>query len=447
LNYLEDKEMLKKLLVIGIAFVMISMGFVVLSGTVGAAATLYVDDDWQIGSPPYAEDTDADNDYATIQAAIDAASSGDTINIASGNYMEQLNIDISVYLIGAGQGSTIIESPDSLTDSFTTSGVNYPIVYIHDISGVTLQDLTIDGLGKGNANYRFVGIGYNNGGGTIQDVSVINIENTPFSGWQHGVCVLSSNTDGTDRNINIYDSYFDNFQKNAMALTGANTVADVQRNIIQGHGTTTITAQNGIQISGGAKGTVIGNKVYDVEWIWDGVQPQYTASGILIWGASAIDKIADNVVYGAQTGLYVVFTDDIVITGNKFKSSGSADPDVFQYGIILYGSSGNIMFDNIVEEFNVLGLYLYYSDDINIHHNIIDDNNFYGILIEGSDYNNVHHNKMNLNDIGVQLENSDWNNIHNNVITAVSSDVVVSGTSSNNEIHKNDFVKFGKYFD
>jgi pectin methylesterase-like acyl-CoA thioesterase len=53
-------------------------------------------------------------DFATIQAAIDAAGNGDTIEIGAGAYREQLTIvGKNVTIQGAGAGQTIIESPDA----------------------------------------------------------------------------------------------------------------------------------------------------------------------------------------------------------------------------------------------------------------------------------------------------------------------------------------------
>lgn len=57
--------------------------------------------------------------YPTIQSAINAAHPCDTILIGPGTYVEQLTIDTSISLVGAGPGSTIIQSPAVLTpDAF-----------------------------------------------------------------------------------------------------------------------------------------------------------------------------------------------------------------------------------------------------------------------------------------------------------------------------------------
>ncbi|MBD3161777.1 MAG: hypothetical protein GF328_06695, partial [Candidatus Latescibacteria bacterium] len=246
--------------------------------------------------------------YATIQAAVDASSPGDEIVIAAGTYEEQVVITTDdITLTGAGVGSTTIKSPVSLTDFFTTSVDNYPVVFVNGATGLVLEHLTVDGFGRGNANYRFIGVGFYNGGGAVLDCEIKDIRDTPFSGSQHGVALYAYNTDGGPYSLEAGNCTFPGFQKNAMALSGEGLTVDVHDCEIVGAGVTTVIAQNGIQISHGAGGTVTDCEVSDV-W-YDGTG--WTAAGVLPYFGTTVD-ITDTVVTDAQTGTYYIDTDGSV---------------------------------------------------------------------------------------------------------------------------------------
>ena len=76
-----------------------------------AATTYTVDDDWQIGDWPYAEDTDEDDDFATIQAAIDESTFGDIIVVNKGEYHESVKIE-TANLTLEGVGKVILDGID-----------------------------------------------------------------------------------------------------------------------------------------------------------------------------------------------------------------------------------------------------------------------------------------------------------------------------------------------
>ena len=64
--------------------------------------------------------------YTSIQAAVDNASIGDTISVGCGNYSENVNLNKSINLIGAGADVTIINASNSSDHVFNISadGVN-----------------------------------------------------------------------------------------------------------------------------------------------------------------------------------------------------------------------------------------------------------------------------------------------------------------------------------
>jgi len=242
-------------------------------------------------------------DFPTIQMAIDSASDNDLILVDSGDWVEQLNISKAVTIEGAGVGLTNIVSPDVLTLYFTTSNDNYPIVFIHDTPGATLRDLTVDGAGKGNANYRFVGVGAWNAGGTLENVEVLNVRDTPFSGAQHGVGVYTFNNTGGPYEFSMDDVLVEDFQKTAVVIGGAGMTGWLTNVQTLGAGPTDVTAQNGIQIAYDASGTIANCVVADIHYTGD----YWTATGILLYAGTAADLDAC-LVTGCQTSVYFIDT-------------------------------------------------------------------------------------------------------------------------------------------
>ena len=77
-----------------------------------------------------------------IQGAVNAAASGDSINVASGKYLENVKIDKSLVVNGAGSGSTIVDG-NKASSVFSVGRSNSNV------------DVTLSGLGitNGKANY------------------------------------------------------------------------------------------------------------------------------------------------------------------------------------------------------------------------------------------------------------------------------------------------------
>lgn len=236
-----------------------------------------------------------------VQEGINLVTSGGTVNVAPGTYTEQVTITKDLSLLGAGQATTTIQAFASMPSCFTTSAANHPVVCVMN-AVATIDGFTIDGLGLGNSNVRFQGVAFRNAGGTLQNSTIKDIRDTPFSGSQHGVAVYAFNENTTHYTIHVLDNTITGFQKNATALNAGDTTpltVDVQRNVVTGAGTTAVTAQNGIQVwadqgSGVVAENTIGGIAYDgSNWVASSILNYYTDL-----------DITGNTITGAHTGIY-----------------------------------------------------------------------------------------------------------------------------------------------
>ncbi len=291
---------------------------------------LWVDDD----SPQL----DAAN---RIQEAVDMVS-GSTIYLMPGLYVGQVVMDsfADLNLIGAGIGSTIIQAPAvAMTNYFISSGTtrNYPVLMITNSASVKVAQLTVDGAGKGNLNYRFVGIGYRNSGGSVDTCAILDVRDTPFSGAQHGVAIYALDDDGNDRTLAIRDVAVTGFQKTALALIGVDLTTTVDQCTIAGAGPTTVTAQNGIQFSEVASGSASYNTVSNISY----TGASWSASGILASGPGSI-QADNNIINECQASGYWSecggsFTDNSI----SQTLAGTGRHEV--YGFLgVYGTAGPV---------------------------------------------------------------------------------------------------------
>ena len=112
-----------------------------MSGMRASAATLCVNQNPKSGCP-----------YTTIGAAVAAAASGDTINVAPGRYAEDVHIIQPVSLIGAGAQWTVINAKGLANGIFIDGGIGTggPITPGNN----TLRNVTVSGFTVKNANFE-----------------------------------------------------------------------------------------------------------------------------------------------------------------------------------------------------------------------------------------------------------------------------------------------------
>lgn len=123
----------------------------------------------QSALPPVCDQTirNVPADYPSIQAAIDAASAGDTIKVAAGTYTENVKLRSGICLEGAGIDQTIISHNGA--SGITGKGVSYVIV----------KNLTVGGSG---CEPGPCGGGGDGGGISLSESSNITLQSCRLTG-------------------------------------------------------------------------------------------------------------------------------------------------------------------------------------------------------------------------------------------------------------------------
>ncbi len=191
-----------------------------------------------------------DKCFNTIQAAIDAASSGDTINVAAGTYKESnilVNKEITIQGVGATRDDVVVlpSAEDGNVDSaFGTNAQNGLIIKANN---VTVKKLTINGRGNsdltvGKNNFR-AGIvtldASQSGGGVWNNLHIDNV-NIKYT-YRRGISVFPTTVSGTlIENSNVENIAFNH----CMYVAGQsqvinNTVKHCFQGIVQALDTTT----------------------------------------------------------------------------------------------------------------------------------------------------------------------------------------------------------------
>jgi len=258
----------------------------------------------------------------TIQQAINAAYSGDTIIVNPGTYREALYIDKSLTLKGVG--SPTIEAPDTIPlRQFTgPSGTQRtrPIIFVYGEVEVTIDGFIINGRGIGNANYGLIGIQFFEASGEIKNNIIKAVRDTPLSGAQHGNGIVVNHLwdQYCSHSVTIINNTIFDFQKNGITCNEPGTYAIVRNNTVIGAGLTNKIAQNGIQFGYNATGVIEGNivrghKYTDVANWW--------SCGVLLYLYNNGTVVRYNTVTDNNAGVYVYAGSNIVIQYNNIYSN------------------------------------------------------------------------------------------------------------------------------
>ena len=298
----------------------------------------------------------------TIQSAIAATPAGGTVNICPGTYTEQISVSKHLTLTGVadGGGDVVIAPPAggvvaNSMDLYDGSPVAAQIV-ISGGSIVNLNNLIIDGSNNqiNGCAPNLIGIYYQNSSGSVKHVvarnqALIAALNGCQSG--EGIFVESGYTVPGTADVTITASSVHSYQKNGITVDGAGTTFVISGNYVVGAGPTSGAAENGIQVSDGATGSVLNNKVIDD--IYTG--PIYGAGGILVYDSGSI-TIQGNTVSDTQLGI-TVYSDGLLNADQNMIVSNTVSA-THLFDAIDVCSNDNVVKSNTVFQADGAGVHI-----------------------------------------------------------------------------------------
>jgi parallel beta-helix repeat protein len=323
--------------------------------------------------------------FATIQAAVTAASSGDHIKVCPGTYVEQVTIP-------AGKDHLSLESKKPLQAIIQAPAVMVGMKAIVRVAGAQdagIKQFTIQGPGGGPCDNLEYGVRVDSGGSaTIEKNHITHIRDNPFSGCQNGNAVqIGRAAESTTGSATVKDNTIDDYQKTGVIVSNAGSSATIEHNTIQGVGPTASIAQNGIQVSGGADASVKDNDVSGNVYT-----PQTVVStGILLFSPGTV-TVENNEVYANDVNVYDFQSSTDVRIKNNEAYGGTFD------GFDVVSSSGATLENNKAHDNSFDGIYLNDTGSGNtLKNNDLKSNGEDGINLDSANNNTLKDNKTNEN--------------------------------------------------
>ncbi len=275
--------------------------------------------------------------YTSVQDAVNAAKSGDTVYLCGTTpFAGQVIITNSIRLTGR-TGATIaapspwVPSADPLPPQFTTDNLFLPqavvIAWGHDVK-VTIHGLTVTGTLPGNggcAEQEFGILVLDGATANITDDAVTNVRdaNPALYGCQFGVGIEIGREYWPTSNFGTYlvedftgtasisSTTVIGYQKAGIVIDGPRSSASISDDSVTGAGPYSalgkIIAQNGIQVSRGASARITDNKVSANQYSGAG---NASDGGVLIYGGCGDPLVtnvyvADNKLTNNDVGVYL----------------------------------------------------------------------------------------------------------------------------------------------
>jgi len=294
--------------------------------------------------------------YSSIQAAVNAAPAGASITVCPGTYQEYVTVPAgknNLSIKGQGGNPVTSNSPSPVILYPTTPnpdpGAFDPnaLVTVNGSIGVTFDSLTVSGPFTDAGCERSTTIHYGVfivGGGSAalphDYITKIEPANPALMGCQDGVGIRAgSQFLGQLGSVTLQNSLVDQYEKGGVVVDGPGSSGQVQNSTVTGVGPTAATAQNGVQISRQAVGSVQNNDVSGNEYT--GIDA-YSA-GILLFGAGNGVAVQNNKLTDNDIAIDVESGSNAAVQNNQNSTSSA---NTFAAGILIENQSASTFQNN-----------------------------------------------------------------------------------------------------
>ena len=269
--------------------------------------------------------TGATSAYTTITAALDAASSGDTVTVLAGSYAESLTVDTDVLLEGAGSGSTTLSGVTTVTvnEGITATIRGFTLVptsrgMITAGGTIALDDIVITGV---TSSVNGVGV-------RATGTGSLTITNSVFQSLDAGAYAGAA-IYATGSSVTVGSSTFDG---NSSGYGGAIYVSGGSLSVTRSTFTSNACGSNGGAIYASGAVLAVDGSSFTANLASSGIAGAVYATGDAVFTATTFD---DNEAY---TGAGAVFSSaNLTLTGTDFtanqeRSGAGYGGAVWQYG-------------------------------------------------------------------------------------------------------------------
>ena len=455
-----------------VPFMLLLILLVGASTAVAPPSALYVDD----------VDDGLGGNFSTIQEAVNAAVSGDTILVYPGTYAENVDVykELTIQSVSGNPEDTVLNPSgydhafDITANNVTISGfkINFPMatyskaaVSISSRNNTILNNVvsitytgswyntfgiyltgnsardntilgnTITGSNYGNGNGIYFNYASPNNrilGNTISDFSCgaylyysgeNELRNNTISACNsQGLCIQYSDgnrlEDNTISECNYYGIRLDNSEGNVL-----------RNNIMENNSYNFHAGWEKFNNDIDTSNLVDGKPIYYLVDESDISADYFSNAGtIYLINCSGV-TVRDQTLVNNYYGIFLFNTSNSTIENNNASSN--------EYGIYLENSNDNDLIGNDVLNNDEEGIYLEYSNDNDLIGNDVLNNDDEGINLEYSNNNTITGNNASLNYKGIRLEDSQFNNVSNNVANANDYPGIVLCYADNNTVSSN----------